>query len=142
MDLHDPDSEPYWIDEKDWIVLLEFLPTEYPENRAEVTEMIGYLFGYAQLTNTRMLALVGDPDADAYEFLFSFSSPEMKGQFLKLMDSNVLTRHEPGEIGIPAESEIRKAQALGAVLPPDVASRIALVGAAILAGSTGAERWN
>jgi hypothetical protein len=37
------------------------------------SDIIGYLFGYAHLTNTRSLALVGDPEANAYELLFSFS---------------------------------------------------------------------
>jgi hypothetical protein len=45
-------------------------------------EIIGYLFGYAQLTNTRALALAGDADANAYEFLFAFASSAGKEQFL------------------------------------------------------------
>jgi hypothetical protein len=36
------------------------------------SDIIGYLFGYAHLTNTCSLALVGDPEANAYELLFSF----------------------------------------------------------------------
>lgn len=32
----------------------------------------------------RMLALVGDPEADAYELLFSFTSAENKAEFLRL----------------------------------------------------------
>jgi hypothetical protein len=46
--------------------------------------MIGYLVGYANLTNTRSLALLGDPDASAYELLFSFSSPAEKKGVLEL----------------------------------------------------------
>ena len=38
------------------------------------SDIIGYLFGYAHLTNTRSLALVDDPEANAYELLFSFPS--------------------------------------------------------------------
>jgi hypothetical protein len=38
--------------------------------------MIGYLVGYANLTNRCSLALPGNPDAGAYEPLFSFSCPE------------------------------------------------------------------
>lgn len=75
--------EPYWLDEADWIVLLEFLSPDDAEDRARGAEAIGYLFGYAQMTDTRMLALVGDPDAGAYELLFSFSSPTMKARFLE-----------------------------------------------------------
>lgn len=40
-----------------------------------------------RLTNTRSLALVGDPDANAYELLFSFSSSEGKKQFLELVSN-------------------------------------------------------
>jgi hypothetical protein len=47
-----------------------------------------YLFGYANLTNTRSLALLGDPDSGAYELLFSLSSPEEKNEFLNLVSSN------------------------------------------------------
>jgi hypothetical protein len=34
------------------------------------------------------LALVGDLDAQAYEFLFSFSSPGDKNEFLNLVRAN------------------------------------------------------
>ena len=75
---HKDDFEPYWQDEKDWLCIVEFLPTDDPEARLFAAEIIGYLVGYANLTNTRSLALLGDPDASAYELLFSFSSPEEK----------------------------------------------------------------
>jgi hypothetical protein len=80
--------ETYWKDEKDWLCSVEFLPPDDPEPRFFSAEIIGYLFGYAHLTNTRSLALLGDPDANAYELLFSFSSPEEKEQFLDLVRSN------------------------------------------------------
>jgi hypothetical protein len=64
------------------------LPTDDPEARIFASDIIGHLFGYAHLTNTRSLALVGDPDANAYELLFSFSSSEEKKQFLELVRSN------------------------------------------------------
>jgi hypothetical protein len=32
-------------------------------------DIIGYLVGYSDLSNTRALALLGDPDASAYERL-------------------------------------------------------------------------
>jgi len=79
------DFEPYWDDEKDWLCTVEFLPSDDPEARSFSAEIIGYLFGYAHLTNTRSLALLGDPGANAYELLFSFSSPEEKEQFLDLV---------------------------------------------------------
>jgi len=82
------DIEPYWQDEDDWLCTVEFLPSNDPEGRAFGTDIIGYLLGYAQLTNARALALVGDPEAGAYELLFSFSTPGDKYQFLDLVCSN------------------------------------------------------
>ena len=82
------DFEPYWQDETDWLCIVEFLPTDNPEARLFAADIIGYLVGYANLTNTRSLALLGDPDASAYELLFSFSSPEEKSEFLNLVRSN------------------------------------------------------
>jgi hypothetical protein len=64
------DIEPYWIDEPDWLCTIEFLPTDAVA-RGIGAEAIGCLFGYAQLTDTRMLALIGDADAQAYELLAS-----------------------------------------------------------------------
>jgi hypothetical protein len=66
------DFERYWQDEKDWLCIVEFLPTDNPEARLFAADIIGYLVGYANLTTTRSLALLGDPDASAYELLFPF----------------------------------------------------------------------
>jgi len=45
------------------------------EGRLFAADIIGYLFGYGQLMNTRTLALLVDPDASAYELLvFRFDS--------------------------------------------------------------------
>jgi hypothetical protein len=65
----------------------------------------GILFGYAQLTNTRSLALVGDPEANAYELLFSFSSSEEKDQFLEL--ANPVREGLPKITGQSSESNLR-----------------------------------
>ena len=66
------DIEPYWQDEDDWLCTVEFLPSDDLEGRVFAADIVGYLFGYAQLANARALALVGDPVAGAYELLFSF----------------------------------------------------------------------
>jgi hypothetical protein len=107
------DFEPYWQDEKDWLCLVEFLPTDNPEARRFAADLIGYLVGYASLTKTRSLALLGDPDASAYELLFSFSSPEEKNEFLNLVRSN----EEMGkdyiiELTPPTTEEVRNARPL------------------------------
>jgi hypothetical protein len=49
---HKDDFGPYWQDEKDWLCIVEFLPTDIPEARLFAAEIIGYLVGYANLTNT------------------------------------------------------------------------------------------
>ena len=85
---HKDGFEPYWQDEKDWLCSVEFLPTDNAEGRFFAADIIGYVVGYANFTNTRSLALLGDPDASAYELLFSFSSPEEKNEFLNLVRSN------------------------------------------------------
>jgi hypothetical protein len=72
----------------DWLCTVEFIPEDDGEARLFATEMIGHLFGYAQATNTRALALVGDADANTYELLFSFTSIEGKEQFLHLVRTN------------------------------------------------------
>jgi hypothetical protein len=59
--------EPYCQEDNDWLCTVEFLPSNAPEDRALAADIVGYLFGYAQLTNARALALIGDPEAGAYE---------------------------------------------------------------------------
>jgi hypothetical protein len=49
------------------------LPTDDREARLFAADIIPYLCGYAHLTNTRLLALLGDPDASTYELLSSVS---------------------------------------------------------------------
>ena len=70
------DFEPCWQDEKDCLCTVGFLLTNDPVARLYSADIVGYLVGYADLSNTRALALLGDPDASAYELLFSFSTPE------------------------------------------------------------------
>ena len=59
-------------DEKGWLCIVEFLPTDNPEARHFVADIIGYLVGYANLTNTRSLALLAilTPALTSFYFLF------------------------------------------------------------------------
>jgi hypothetical protein len=43
---HKDDCEPYWQHEKDWLCIVEFLPTDNPEARLFAADIIGYLVGY------------------------------------------------------------------------------------------------
>jgi hypothetical protein len=72
------DLEPYWQDEKDWLCTVEFLPTDDPVARMFASDINRVSVAYAHL-RTLSLALVGDPEANAYELLFSFSSSEGAG---------------------------------------------------------------
>src|SRR5271166_950276 len=129
------DFEPYWQDERDCLCIVDFLPTDSPEARLFSAEIIGYLVGYATLTNTRSLVLVGDPDASAYELLFSFSSPEEKNEFLNLVRSNQdMGKEYITELTPPTTEEIRNARPLGTVLPHDALTHAMLIAATVCAG--------
>jgi hypothetical protein len=132
------DLEPYWQDEKDWLCTVEFLPADDPEARMFASDIIGYLFGYAHLTNTRSLALVDDPEANAYELLFSFSSSEEKDQFLELVRSNLDMGNDyiGNDLLSPTTEEIRDARPLAMVLPQEVLNRAALIATTLCRGYT------
>ena len=104
------------------------MPTDNPEARLFAADIIGYLVGYANLTNTRSLALLGDPDASAYELLFSFSSPEEKNEFLNLVRSNEdMGNDYIIELTPPTTEEIRNARPLATVLPHDALTHTMLM---------------
>jgi len=119
----------------DWLCTVEFIPEDNGEARLFATEIIGHLFGYAQATNTRALALVGDADANAYEVLFSFASSEAKEQFLHLVRTNEDMGNDyiENDFMSPTAEEIRDARPLGTVLPLDVVNHIALIAATLFA---------
>jgi hypothetical protein len=131
---HNDDFEPNWRDEKDRLCIVEFLPTDNPEARLFAARLIGYLVGYANLTNTRSLVLIGDPDASAYEVLFSFSSPEEKKEFLDLVRSNGdMGNDYIIELTPPTTDEIRNARPLAMVLPHDALTRAMLIAVTLCA---------
>ena len=125
---------PYWQDEDDWLCTIEFLPGDDPEDRLFGAEIVGYLVGYAQLTNTRSLALLGDPDAGAFELLFSFSSPDEKNEFLNLVRSNEdMGNDYIIEFTPPTTEEIRNARPFATVLPHDALARAMLIAVTLCA---------
>jgi len=133
---HKDDFESYWQHEKNWLSIVEFLPTDSPEARLFAADILGYLVGYANLTNTRSLALLGDPDASAYELLFSFSSPEEKNEFLNLVRSNEdMGKDYIIELTPPTAEEIRNAHPLATVLPHDALTHAVLIAATLCAGT-------
>jgi hypothetical protein len=131
----DQTPEPLWMNEPDWLCAVEFLNDEDPESRDLAADTIGYLLGYSRLTNTRSLALIGDPDLMAYEILFSFSCPAEKARFLDFIRSNDQLGNEyiVNDLIQPVRKEIRDAQPLAAVLPKSAMAR-ALVIANFISG--------
>ena len=125
--------EPLWINEPDWLCAVEFLNDEDPEGRDLAADTIGYLLGYAHLTNTRSLALLGDPDMMAYEILFSFPSPKEKMRFLDLIRSNDELGNEyvDNDLIQPVKEEILDARPLATVLPKTALTRALLVATSI-----------
>src|ERR1700722_16831920 len=132
-------SGPFWIDEPDWLCAVEFLNDEDKEGRDLAADTIGYLLGYARLTNTRSLALLGDPSAEAYEILFSFSTPEEKARFLEMvrLNDDLGSDYIHTDLLRPTLDEIRKARPIAAVLPQQVLVRASLLAAVICSSSSG-----
>jgi hypothetical protein len=129
---------PYWLDEQDWLCIIEFLPRDDEEQRSYGAEAIGYLLGYAQMTDTRMLALLGDPEAQAYELLFSFRSPSQKEAFIALAQSNEITETDPDLMMVPVRSEIEDARPLAMVLDEDVLRHATSIAITLMTGSDSA----
>ena len=129
--------EPLWINEPDWLCAVEFLNDEDPEGRELAADTIGYLLGYAHLTNTRSLALIGDSAEMAYEILFSFSSPLEKARFLDLIRSNddLGSEYVDNDLVQPVKDEIRSAQPLATILPQTALTRALLI-ATTVSGDT------
>jgi hypothetical protein len=130
-------NPPFWLDEPDWLCSVEFLPEDDPEGREDTADTIGYLLGYAHMTNTRLLALLADPHEVAYEILFSFHSPELKAKFMGLIRSNQELGNDyiENDLMRPTVEEIRNARPLAAVLPDEVMARVALLATAVCTDS-------
>ena len=130
----DDNFEPYWLDEDDWLVTVCPLPKDEddPEVNLETLNWIGRLFGFATATNTRMLALVGDPELPAYEILFSFDCAENREEFLRLVGAGGYA--DASEFTVPSRSEIAESRPIGLVFPGEQAELITGVGVITSAG--------
>jgi hypothetical protein len=131
--------DPFWINEPDWLCAVEFLNDEDTEERNLAADTVGYLLGYARLTNTRSLALLGDPSTQAYEILFSFSTSEDKARFLEMVRSNddLGNHYIDTDLLRPTLDEIREARPIATVLPREALARASLVAASVCIGSSG-----
>jgi hypothetical protein len=88
-----------------------------------------------------MTALLGDPDAEGYELLFSFSSQKARQRFVDLMQSNALTKNDPETMMVPSAEEIRDAKPLGLILDEDIMRHVNTVAIMVTMGS-GSETVN
>ena len=133
--------EPFWLDEDNWLCAVEFLPKNDQETQEVGSEVLGYLYGYAHLTNTRTLAVMGDSDAEAYEILFSFISPSAKEDFLSLVRGNpeLGDAYVENDFKVPSLTEIRRARPLATVLPSEILSHVLLVSTAVSGASRAAQ---
>lgn len=130
---NDDRFDVYWTDETDWLVTVCMLP-DGADNLSDVN-WIGRLFGFAQFTNTRMLAFVGDPEMPTYELLFSFDLPEHRKEFLELVRiDGYADGDEDTTFSIPTPDEIREARPLGLVFPKEQAALITNIGTATFIG--------
>jgi hypothetical protein len=93
------------------------------------------MFAYSQMTDTRMLALVGDPKEDAYELLFSFSSPVNKAEFLRLLQSNDATACGVRD-SCSRSIEIEAAQPIAQVPPADVMRQVTVIATMLFGGES------
>lgn len=120
---------PHWKDEQDWLCTVEFLRKDDPEARVYTSEIIGYLVGYAHLTNARTLALLADAENNAYELLFSFATPAGKAEFLNMVRLNeeLTSDYLENDLLVPTFDEILDGRPLAAVLPDDVLAHVTLV---------------
>jgi hypothetical protein len=97
-------------------------------------DIVGYLVGYAQLTN-RVFWHASAIPRPVLELLFSFSSPEEKNNFLNSVRPNEdMGKDYIIELTPPTTEEIRNARPLATVLPQDAFTHAMLIAETLCAG--------
>jgi len=121
-------AEPFWLEEKDWLVYCITVELNDQESRTTWAHVIGRLLGYAMLTNTRCAAEIGAASMiTTYQLLFSFDSAEHKREFMAMAQGNEVTRAADWEWVVPTLDEIRDAKPLPEVIPEDMMMRAQIV---------------
>lgn len=127
-----------WHDEMDWLVSVVCLNHKNdPRERRRIGEEIGYLLGFADYTETRIMAKMGDDtkESTVFQFFYSFKSESSKQKFMALVRTNHHTNRDDDEcqqFRVPIRTEIEDAEAISDVLPVDIA-RTAEVRATLVA---------
>jgi hypothetical protein len=130
-----PQEAPLWSEDRDWLVAIVMVPDdELEENRRLELDWLGRVFAYSQVTNSRMLAQVGDPDVTAYEIWVSFDSAEHKRKFMALVgDDEATDSGDPCNFSPSVDfNDIWNLRPLGEVLPQEYADHVSAPPAAIL----------
>lgn len=113
-----------WKDEKNWLVTVAMLGPEGDPGNKEYLDWIGRVFAFATVTNTRMLALRGDPFWPTYELWFSFISDNEKRRFINLVRDDGYA--DPDEDLRPPVSlnDMSALRPFGEIFPKDQAAHI------------------
>jgi len=129
-----PQEPPLWSEDRDWLVAIVMLPDDEPEDNRLELDWLGRVFAYCQITNSRLLAQLGDPDMPAYEIWVSFDSAEHKREFMALVDADEATdSSDPCSSSPPVDlNNIWNLRPLGEVLPQEYTDHVCVVATAIL----------
>jgi hypothetical protein len=73
---YDDNFEPYWLDEKDWLVEVIMLPKD--QDLSADLEYMGKLLAFSLITNTQMIAQIGDPNEDILAYELCSPSPAQR----------------------------------------------------------------
>ena len=119
--------------EREWYCRGMFSLGGRDEERAEEAEVVGYLMGYAWSSGGTVLAQA-DAAAGCYYLLFSFPSSVAKLHFLRLCQSNMITRweHDDWSSAKAQSDDLIRACILDEVLPRDVLDGATVIAAALI----------
>jgi hypothetical protein len=126
MPTRDDQWVAFWLEERDWLVEVVMVPDDNPEDAAIVLEWIGRVYAFSMATNTRMLAMIGDPDIPSYELWFSFDTENEKQQFLQFIrEDGYADPDEENSFQAPPDlADIPRLQMITKVLPEHQLNRI------------------
>jgi hypothetical protein len=118
---HDEKFPAYWGEEKEWLVDVVMLPAFDPDSLAETLDSIGNFLAFSMATETRMLALVIDPDVPTYALWFSFSSQKQREEFLQMVRDDGYADPDEEDCFYPPNSleDLKDLRPIGEVFPKD-----------------------
>jgi hypothetical protein len=128
---NDNNLPPLWDNERNWVTENVPLSTDIEEEQDNLVtiEWIGRLLAFAELTNTRMLAMPSRDDdcIEWYELWFSFDNKEHRQEFLRLVKDDGYADPDEAESFKPPVGgfeQLRNLRPLSDVFDPDYSSLI------------------